>query len=290
MSNIKKNSGIPALKKIAFSASQKMEDLLRIMEALRTPGTGCAWDIVQTFETIAPYTLEEAQEVVDAIQRGDRNDLCEELGDLLLQVVFHARIAEEEGSFCFGDVVKAITDKMIRRHPHVFGEQSDLSPEAIKIAWHRIKAEEKAEKSALRLLKGLREPEAGALSGVLPTQPALSRALKLQAKAATVGFDWNNAKLVLDKIREEIAEVEEAMEHKTSLDVHEEIGDLLFAVANLARHVDGDPEALLQAANAKFERRFRAVENAILRSGKRIEDATLDEMEAEWGAVKRGEK
>lgn len=276
---------------IAVAPSREIAVLIAIMAALRTPGTGCPWDLEQTSRSILPYTIEEAQEVADAILRDDPVDLVDELGDLLLQVVFHARIAEEAGRFAFGDVVHAITSKLVRRHPHVFGDKRSLSPAEVKTLWSKIKAQEREAKRAARLQAGLSDDsDTSALAGVLPTANALSRAFKLQKKAATLGFDWDNAGLVLDKIKEEIGEIEEAMAHKQPSDVREEIGDLLFAVANLARHVDGDPEAILQQANNKFERRFRAVERALANQGVKPGAATLDEMEALWSAVKREER
>lgn len=272
--------------------SSDIARLIAIMAALRTPGTGCPWDLEQDFASIAPYTVEEAYEVMDAITRGDRLDLKDELGDLLLQVVFHARMAEEEGAFAFPDVVEAITAKLIRRHPHVFGEARDLSPAQVKALWHQIKAQEKANKAAARQAAGLpkRVEDKGVLAGVTQGLPALTRAWKLQARASTVGFDWNDARLVLDKIREETAEIDEALASGDKAAIAEEIGDLLFVVANLARHVDADPEGCLQAANAKFERRFKGIEQALEVKGKTAADASLDEMEALWQAVKRGEK
>ncbi|KRE13967.1 nucleoside triphosphate hydrolase [Bosea sp. Root381] len=262
------------------------------MAALRTPGTGCPWDLEQDFASIAPYTIEEAYEVADAITRGDRLDLKDELGDLLLQVVFHAQMAEEEGAFAFPDVVEAITAKLIRRHPHVFGDARDLSPAEVKVLWHRIKAQEKSQKAAEREAAGLPEQqeEKGVLAGVPHGLPALTRAWKLQARASTVGFDWNDARLVLDKIREETAEIDEALVSGDKAAVAEEIGDLLFVVANLARHVDADPEGCLQAANAKFERRFKGIERILEEQGKVAADTDLAELEALWQRVKRGEK
>lgn len=272
--------------------SRDIARLIQIMVALRTPGTGCPWDLEQDFASIAPYTVEEAYEVADAIARGDKIDLKDELGDLLLQVVFHSRMAEEEGSFSFPDVVEAITSKLIRRHPHVFGDVRDLSPAEVKALWHRIKAQEKAAKAAAHRASGLPEAseDRGVLAGVPHTLPALTRAWKLQAKASTVGFDWNDARLVLDKIREETAEIEEALAGGSKEAIREEIGDLLFVVANLARHVDADPEGCLNAANIKFERRFRGIEDALAAEGRDAKDATLDELEALWQAVKRMEK
>ncbi|MGO4668739.1 nucleoside triphosphate pyrophosphohydrolase [Bosea sp. 2RAB26] len=272
--------------------SRDIARLIEIMAALRAPGTGCPWDLEQGFASIAPYTVEEAYEVADAIARGDKIDLKDELGDLLLQVVFHSRMAEEEGSFSFPDVVEAITSKLIRRHPHVFGDARDLSPAEVKALWHRIKAQEKADKAAAHRAAGLPEAseDRGVLAGVPHTLPALTRAWKLQAKASTVGFDWNDARLVLDKIREETAEIEEALAGGSKEAIREEIGDLLFVVANLARHVDADPEGCLNAANTKFERRFRGIEDALATEGRDVKDATLDELEALWQAVKRMEK
>ena len=272
--------------------SRDIERLIEIMAALRTPGSGCPWDLEQSFETIAPYTVEEAYEVADAIARGDRLDLKDELGDLLLQVIYHARMAEEEGSFAFGDVVETVTAKMIRRHPHVFGDARDLSPGEVKALWHRIKAQEKAERAQARRDAGLPDPQedASVLAGVPTTLPSLSRAWKLQAKASTVGFDWNDARRVLDKVREETAEIDEALDEGSPAAIREEIGDLLFVVANLARHAGADPESCLAAANAKFERRFRAVEQALAARDRKAGEATLDEMEALWQAVKRAEK
>lgn len=272
--------------------SSDIARLIEIMAALRTPGTGCPWDLEQDFASIAPYTVEEAYEVADAIARGDRLDLKDELGDLLLQVVYHARLAQEEGAFAFPDVVEAITAKMIRRHPHVFGEARDLSPLEVKALWHAIKAQEKAEKARARAAAGLpeRTRENGVLAGVPQTLPALTRAWKLQARASAVGFDWNDARLVLDKIREETAEIDEALAAGDAAAVRDEIGDLLFVVANLARHIGADPEGCLIAANAKFERRFRGVEDALAARGRSAADATLDEMEALWQAVKLAEK
>jgi ATP diphosphatase len=272
--------------------SRDIERLIEIMAALRTPGTGCPWDLEQDFASIAPYTVEEAYEVADAIARGDLVDLKDELGDLLLQVVFHARMAQEKGSFAFPDVVEAITTKLIRRHPHVFGDARDLSPSEVKALWGQIKAQEKADKARARAQAGLPEPpEAkGVLSGVPTTLPSLTRAWKLQAKASTVGFDWNDARLVLDKIREETAEIDEALAGGDKAAIKEEIGDLLFVIANLARHVDADPEACLTAANAKFERRFAGIEAALEQEGREPRQASLDELEALWQQVKRAER
>lgn len=267
--------------------SRDISRLIEIMARLRTPGTGCPWDLEQDFSTIAPYTIEEAYEVADAIARGDKADLADELGDLLLQVVFHAQLGQEEGSFEFGDVVEAITTKLIRRHPHVFGETRDLSPEAVKASWGQIKAQEKAEKAARRVAAGLpAEPPARILDGIPVGMTALTRALKLQEKAGKVGFDWNDARQVLAKIREETDEVEEALDAEDQQGLQGEVGDLLFAVVNLARHAGVDPEAALRTTNEKFTRRFGHVEDSLAAQGRRPDEATLDEMEALWVEAK----
>jgi ATP diphosphatase len=271
--------------------SRDISRLNEIMAALRTPETGCPWDLEQTFATIVPYTLEEAYEVADAIDRDDVANLREELGDLLLQVVFHARMAEEEGRFDFGDVVDAITRKLIRRHPHVFGDARDLSSDEVKALWGRIKVEEKRERAEARRAAGLpAEEAAGALAGVPLALPALTRALKLQEKAGKVGFDWNDPRAVLAKLREEIDEVEAELEAGDAQRVAGEVGDLLFAVANLARHLSVDPEAALRGANAKFERRFAHIESRLGEAGRAPADATLDEMEALWTEAKQRER
>lgn len=272
--------------------SRDISRLITIMAALRTPGTGCPWDLEQDFSTIASYTVEEAYEVADAISRNDMSDLKDELGDLLLQVVFHARMAEEAGHFAFPDVVEAITSKLVRRHPHVFGDARNLSPAEVKTLWHQIKANEKAGKAVARRAAGLPDhvEDTGVLSGIPATLPALTRAWKLQAKASTVGFDWNDVQLVLDKVREETAEIEEALQSGDKAHIREEIGDLLFVIANLARHVDAEPESCLAAANRKFERRFKGVEDRLAQQGKAPREATLDEMELLWQAVKRSEE
>ena len=244
-----------------------VDRLVTIMARLRDPVNGCDWDVAQTFETIAPYTIEEAHEVADAIARGDMADLKDELGDLLLQVVFHARMAEEAGHFALADVVDAISDKMERRHPHIFGDGSG-GPHL----WEQIKAEERGAKGA-----------ASALDGVALGLPALMRAEKLQKRAARTGFDWPDANGARAKIDEELAEVEAAA---SDADRTEEIGDLLFAVVNWARKQDVDPEAALRAANAKFERRFRAMEDA---GGEAFAKLDLDAKEALWAAAKLGE-
>ena len=271
--------------------------LIEIMAALRTPGSGCPWDLEQNFQTIAPYTIEEAYEVADAIGRGDLDDLKDELGDLLLQVAFHTRMAEEQGVFAFGDVVQAINEKLIRRHPHVFGDKGGMSTSEVNVQWDQIKAQEKEAKKAARAKtrKGPTPVEsttgrAGALSGVSPGLPALARALKLQQKASKVGFDWNSAKAVIDKIREETDEIEAELVNGEAGRVKEEIGDLLFVVVNLARHLGVDPETALRMCNLKVERRFAAIEDGLAAVGKRPEDATLAEMDALWDAAKEREK
>ena len=258
--------------------SRDIVRLIEIMAELRTPGSGCPWDLEQNFATIAPYTLEEAYEVADAIARGDLVDLREELGDLLLQVAFHARMAEEQGAFDFGDVVMTITEKLLRRHPHVFGEARGATADEVKVLWDRIKAEEKAARSSL-------DPS-GALAGVPVALPAQTRAHKLQAKAGKVGFDWNDPLAVLAKIREEADEIEAEIKSGSSDKAAAEVGDLLFAVVNLARHIGADPEGTLRAANAKFERRFGAIERALEAKGKTPKQSTLAEMDALWDAAK----
>ncbi len=267
----------------ALAPSRDIGRLLEIMAALRTPKIGCPWDLAQNFATIAPYTIEEAYEVADAISRGDVADLKEELGDLLLQVVFHARMAEEQGAFDFGDVVESITAKLIRRHPHVFGDERSQTAQAVEGLWERIKAQEKHAKAA----RGS-STNAGALAGVPVALPALTRALKLQAKAGKVGFDWNDPRAVLRKIREEADEIEAALDGNET-DAVAEVGDLLFAAVNLARHLRADPEAVLRQTNQKFERRFMAIERALAAQGKAPQDATLAEMDALWDEAKQRE-
>ncbi|MCT7375388.1 nucleoside triphosphate pyrophosphohydrolase [Chelativorans salis] len=266
--------------------SRDISRLIEIMAALRDPETGCPWDVKQDFSTIAPYTIEEAYEVLDAIQRGDMHDLREELGDLLLQVVFHARMAEEAGTFDFADVVEAITTKMIRRHPHVFGDEDAREAGMAKGMWEKIKAEEKAERRARRNGAGGDE-RAGYLDDVTVALPALSRALKLQEKAARVGFDWGAPRPILDKIEEEIGELREAMDDGRREAVAEEFGDLLFALVNLGRHMGLDPEAALRGTNEKFRHRFHAVERGLEADGKALGAASLEEMESLWQRAKK---
>lgn len=309
-----------------------LSDLLEVMQALRTPVTGCPWDLEQTFATIAPYTIEEAYEVADAIQRGDMADLEEELGDLLLQVVYHSRMAEEQGLFDFHDVAHAVTSKMIRRHPHVFGTAEERAAGAAPDFWARIKAEEKAEKDELRRQLTARRaghttsiPVDGTASGVeaksgsdreLPTRetsllrdvalalPALSRAIKLQDKAARVGFDWPDIRPVFDKMREELAELEEvavAADPRGAAEgrpapaqdmkrIQEELGDLLFVMANVARHLKLDPEEALRGANDKFARRFLHIEQRLAQMGKTPAESNLQEMDALWDEARAADK
>ena len=259
------------------------------MARLRSPDGGCPWDLEQTFATIAPYTVEEAYEVADAIERGNLADLKEELGDLLLQVVFHARMAEEQGAFAFADVVEAITRKMIRRHPHVFADKDGvITPEHVKGAWERIKAEEKAERAARRP-PGHISTNGSLLSSVKAGQPALSRAMELQRKASSVGFDWNDPREVLRKIREEADEIEAALDQGDADELADETGDLLFALVNLARHVGADPDLALRGTNAKFERRFGYIEQTLAAQGRSLESASLAEMDALWNEAKTRE-
>jgi ATP diphosphatase len=258
----------------------QMDRLLAIMAALRDPQTGCPWDIEQTFATIAPYTIEEAYEVADAIERGDMDELRGELGDLLFQSVFHAQMADDAGHFNFSDVARTMSDKMVARHPHVFGSESrDKSADQQTADWEVIKAAERAGKDQGRTL-----------DGVAVGLPALLRALKLQKRAARVGFDWPDVGHVIDKIAEEAAEVVEARDTLTQDEVTEEVGDLLFVMANLARHLNVDPEVALRQANAKFQRRFEFIEDALSRDGRTPLDSDLAEMDGLWNAAKVAEK
>ena len=269
----------------------KLDDLLQLMARLRHPEHGCPWDLKQSYASIVPYTLEEAYEVADAIERGDFDHLPGELGDLLFQVVYYSQLATEEGRFGFAEVVDGITAKLIRRHPHVFPDgdlyaapdAARLEEAAAKQRWEELKAEERAAKAAA--------PEQLSLLDDVPQAlPALSRAAKLQKRAAQVGFDWPEALPVLDKVREELDEVLEAMSENDPQAIAEELGDLLFAVANLARHLKVEPEAALRAANGKFERRFRFIEQALREAGRPIENCSLDELDALWGEAKKQEK
>jgi len=253
-----------------------IDRLLTIMVRLRNPETGCPWDIRQDFRSIAPYTIEEAYEVADAIERGDLEDLCEELGDLLFQVVYHARIAEEKGAFSFNDVSQAICDKLVRRHPHVFGEEVVADAEAQTIAWEGHKARERHNKGS---------PTASALDGISGGLPAFLRASKLGAQAGSVGFDWPDLSGVMEKVREEIVELEEVLENDPNKD-EEEIGDLLFSIVNLCRHRKIDAETALRRANNKFDARFRELERQLSTTGKDAADTSIEELESLWQNAK----
>lgn len=271
--------------------SKDISRLLEIMGALRTPVTGCPWDLEQNFETIKPYTIEEAYEVADAIERGDLDDLRDELGDLLLQVVFHARMAEEMGEFGFGEVVEAITAKMIRRHPHVFAISSADDPAKVKKQWDEIKAEEKRARAQRRAARGLTEDfKSGHLGSVDRAQPALVEGLKLQQQAAKVGFDWSEPEPILDKIEEEIAEFRAALATGDKAKIADELGDLMFAVVNIGRHVGADPEMALRGTNTKFRRRFGYIETNLAANGESLEAASLERMEALWQQAKKTER
>ncbi|ANK85635.1 MULTISPECIES: nucleoside triphosphate pyrophosphohydrolase [unclassified Rhizobium] len=271
--------------------SKDISRLIEIMAALRHPETGCPWDIEQNFQTIKPYTIEEAYEVSDAIERGDMDDLCDELGDLLLQVVFHARMAEEAGEFSFGDVVNAITTKMIRRHPHVFARSAADTPDAVKIQWDEIKQAEKRERAERRARRGITEDfKGGFLGSVQRSFPALTEALKLQERAAKVGFDWSAPEPILDKIEEEIGELRVALREGDRAKVSDELGDLIFAVVNIGRHVKADPEDALRGTNTKFRRRFKHIENVLEAEGETLEAASLERMEEIWQAAKAIER
>ncbi len=273
-----------------MEASRDISRLIEIMAALRDPKTGCPWDIVQTFETIKPYTIEEAYEVADAIERNDPDDLCEELGDLLLQVAYHARMAEEAGEFSFGDVVLAVTRKLIRRHPHVFAVSDAATPDAVKIQWDEIKAEEKRERAERRARRGITEDfKSGYLGSVQRSQPALTEALKLQQRAAKVGFDWSEAEPILDKIEEEIGELREALHGGQKEKMKDELGDLIFALVNIGRHVGADPEDAVRGTNTKFRNRFRYIEAELEKAGESLDAATLERMEELWQAAKTDE-
>lgn len=296
---------------ITDDARKTIDELVAVMAALRTPVTGCPWDLEQDFASIAPYTIEEAYEVADAIHRGDLADLKEELGDLLLQVVYHARMAEESGAFALPDVVDAITRKMIRRHPHVFGSVEARSSGDVDGLWARIKAEERAEKAAARARfaaapSATPSDHAGAAASLLDdiamALPGLTRAVKLQDKAAKVGFDWPSLGPVFAKLKEEIAEFEEvatpADPRGAARDVsgderariEEEFGDMLFVVANVARHLKIDPEAALRGANAKFTRRFRHIEKRLAEQGRTPAQSTLEEMDRYWDEIRAQDK
>ncbi len=259
--------------------TRSIDELLQVMARLRDPRQGCPWDLKQSFATIAPYTIEEAYEVADAIERGDLQELRDELGDLLLQVVFHAQLAREQGAFDFDDVVAAICDKLVRRHPHVFEQASCADEQAVRVAWEQHKDRERRHRGVDHSL----------LDGVALALPALVRAEKLQRRAARVGFDWDQVRDVLAKCQEELAELQDSMTAEVE-ELAEELGDLLFACVNLARHLGIDAEQALRSGNAKFERRFRAVEAMLHESGHRFEERTPAELDELWRAVKRSER
>ena len=259
-----------------------IEQLIEVMKRLRSPEGGCPWDLEQTFETIAPYTIEEAYEVSDAINRGDINDIKEELGDLLLQVVFHSQIADEAGHFSIQEVAATIVKKMIHRHPHVFKKTGERTSQEQSAAWEEIKAAERMSNSA----QGVRS---SALDGVAIALPALLRAEKLQKRAARVGFDWTETNRIFDKLNEEIDEVKEAIETSNKSEIVDEIGDLIFVCANLARKLDIKPEEALRQANSKFERRFRGMEKMAAQNRQEFSELELDQQEALWNAVKKTE-
>lgn len=261
-----------------MTAASAIDELLALMAALRTPGTGCPWDLEQDFRSIAPYTIEEAYEVADAIERGDLEELKAELGDLLFQTVFHARIAEEKGAFDFDDVARAITEKMRVRHPHVFGDGAARDADEQTRHWEAQKADERAAKG-----------KSGLLDDVPVALPGLTRAVKLQKRAARIGFDWKNPRDVLGKIAEETEELVAVVDTGEADRIEDEFGDLLFVIANLSRHLNVDPEAALRRANQKFSRRFRHIERRLAEEG-RLGLASLEEMEALWVEAKGFER
>jgi nucleoside triphosphate diphosphatase len=273
----------------APAATGEIEKLIEVMAALRTPVTGCPWDLEQTFSTIAPYTIEEAYEVADAIERGDMGELKEELGDLLLQVVYHARMGEEAEAFDFADVVEAITRKMIRRHAHVFGDEAARSAGVAKGSWEQIKATERKAKAVSAAIDDT-VPAQRLLDDVPVGLPALTRAVKLQDKAATVGFDWPSLDPVFTKLKEELAELEAVVAEQQQPKIAEEFGDVLFVIANVARHLRIDPEAALRRANAKFMRRFRHIEDRLAEIGKTPNQSNLAEMDKLWDDAKSRER
>ncbi len=254
-------------------------ELLNIMQRLRDPQSGCPWDIEQTFHSIAPYTVEEAYEVADAIERSDMKELAEELGDLLFQVVFHAQMAEEQGLFRFNDIVTAISEKLIRRHPHVFGDANIASAEEQTSAWEEHKARERQQKG-----------NQSSLDGIAKTLPGLTRAAKLQKRAAKVGFDWDAIEPIFDKLAEETQELKTELEQNATWDrVEDEIGDMLFTVVNIARHTQIDPELAIRRANAKFEARFKHMENVVKLAGESLDELTIERLEFYWAQAKRNE-
>lgn len=266
----------------AFRAARPIDRLLAVMARLRDSEVGCPWDLAQNFESVAPYTIEEAYEVADAIERRDMQGLEDELGDLLLQVVFHARMAEEIGAFDFDSVAEAIVAKMLRRHPHVFGSVNATTQAAVNDNWEQIKAAERAAKTP-------DNGPASVLDGVARALPALARAEKLQRRASRVGFDWGAPEPILDKIAEEIGELGAELATADKARITDELGDVLFAVVNLARHLEIDAEVALRGTNAKFERRFKYIEKMLLLSGRAPAESTLDEMDALWREAKRTE-
>lgn len=270
--------------------SRELSRLIEIMAALRNPETGCPWDLAQDFKSLKPYAIEEAYEVADAIDREDFEDLCDELGDLLLQPVFHAQLAAESRLFDMGDVVLAITTKLIRRHPHIFGGTKADDPHAVKKQWDDIKKEERALKEQKRIRMGQPAQPTSALDDVPGSLPALPKAQKLDKRAAAVGFDWPDAKAVLNKCREEISEVSEALETQDKTKVSEEIGDLLFAVASLARHANIDAETALYDANLKFERRFKYVESRCVQDDVDITQAGIEKLDGYWNEIRKADK
>lgn len=272
------------------SKDHPLVQLLDIMARLRAPVGGCPWDLEQTFATIAPYTVEEAYEVADAIERGDLEDLRDELGDLLFQTVFHAQMAKEQGAFDFADVAQAICDKMIRRHPHVFGDATERSSAEQTEAWEVIKAKERADKGQGRGQGQGQGQPTSILDDIPASLPAMTRAVKLTRRAARVGFDWPDTDQVLDKLREELAELEVEIDLGDKAKAREELGDLMFVVANLARKLDVDPEDALRSANAKFARRFGFIEKSLLEQGRTPDQSDLTEMDILWDRAKAAEK
>jgi len=267
---------------------EHMNQLLEIMKSLRDPDSGCPWDIEQNFSTIAAYTIEEAYEVADAIARDNMDELCSELGDLLFQVVYHSQLAEEQGYFNIRDVTENINKKLIRRHPHVFGDTVITDAKAQSVAWEAIKRQERLIKQGNTELDGGLQ-QGKLLDGIKQAMPSLARAQKLQTRAATVGFDWNDVQAVLNKIREEFDEVEQEISSETQNveKIEDEIGDLLFACVNLARHFGIDSESAVRKTNAKFERRFAYIENSLNDQGTNLQDATLEIMDKLWNEAKK---
>jgi ATP diphosphatase len=268
----------------AFAGLAPVEKLMAVMRTLRTPKTGCPWDLEQDFKSIAPHTLEETYEVIEAIEAGDAAAMKDELGDLLFQIAFHAQMASEQNLFDFNQVAEAVADKMIERHPHVFGDREANTAEAVLTNWETDKAK-KREAAARPENKPL-----SALDGISTALPSVLRALKLQKRAARTGFDWTDAKDILAKIREEIGELEAEMKSASKDATEDELGDLFFALVNLARRLEIDPEGALRRTNRKFERRFREIEKRLAAQGRTLDSASLDEMEAIWTAIKQEEK